>query len=189
MSNSPPTTAATAAAAAAAAAATAGLPTMAVSSEQGIRSSSSAGNGSGGDTFTGPLRIAARGTAAPHGSGAGEYASSRLPSSTTDSPPIGGTQTQTREQVFGRCLLKRGALSYRPGQEKPQVTVDDAVLGFDSALYNKKMSPSSPEFDPTFDVDLLNAAIFQVGDVWASRDLLCKALRRPRLSSQVGDVS
>ena len=176
MSNSPlPPTAATAAAAAAA---TAGLrlPTMAVSSEQGLSSSSSAGNGSDNDTFTVPLRIVAPGTVAPHGSGAGEYAPTRLPSSTTDAPPIGGTQAQTREHVFGRCLLKRGALSYCPGQGKPQVTVDDAVLGFDSALYDRKMSPSSPQFDPTFDVDLLNAAIFRVGEVWASRDLLCKAL-------------
>ena len=149
---------------------------MAVSSEQGLSSSSSAGNGSDNDTFTVPLRIVAPGTVAPHGSGAGEYAPTRLPSSTTDAPPIGGTQAQTREHVFGRCLLKRGALSYCPGQGKPQVTVDDAVLGFDSALYDRKMSPSSPQFDPTFDVDLLNAAIFRVGEVWASRDLLCKAL-------------
>ena len=62
------------------------------------------------------------------------------------------TGSATREQVFARCLVTRGALSY-PKQQGDQATVEtvnDAVLAFDSALYDRKMSPSSPEFDVTF---------------------------------------
>ena len=159
-------------AAAAAAVETAASMMMAVSGEQAAVN--------GDNSSTGPNGIVATANdAAPQAIAAMEPEPSRQ-LCTTGSTHTQATHPQTREQVFARRLITRGALSYSKQQSKQQgdevTTIKDAVLAFNSALYNRTMSPSSTDFDGNIDVELLNAEIFRVGDVWASRNLLCNAL-------------
>ena len=132
------------------------------------------------NSSTGPIGIVATANdAAPQAIAAMEPEPSRQ-LCTTGSTHTQATHPQTCEQVFARRLITRGALSYSKQQSKQQgdevTTIKDAVLAFNSALYNRTMSPSSTDFDGNIDVELLNAEIFRVGDVWASRNLLCNAL-------------